>query len=68
MKLYVSNVILVADTSVVSDPEPQTAQERIAFVQDAISEVNSWMASRRTGIRLEAAFVEDGDIRVESGD
>jgi hypothetical protein len=63
MKLHVSNVWLIVDTSAVNDADPQTAQERITFVKDAISEVNMRLNARNLGISIEG-FIEDGDIRV----
>lgn len=51
------------DTSAVNDADPQTAQERITFVKDAISEVNMRLNARNLGISIEG-FIEDGDIRV----
>jgi len=65
MKLHVKDIVLVVDTSATNDPAPQTAQERISFVRDAISEANMRLQHAGTGIRINA-FVEDNDIRVES--
>lgn len=61
MILHVSNLVVTIDTSVVSDPAPETAEEKIAFVNDTLSEVNSFLAGRRLGVRIEG-YVEGADI------
>jgi len=63
MKLYISNLTLVVDTSAIDEPEPKTEAARVAYVQDAISHVNN-VLERRTGITVFGP-VKDGDIRVE---
>jgi hypothetical protein len=65
MKLHTSNLVLHVDCDVVGDPNPTTEAERLAYVESAISEINAFMRSRRTGISVDG-FVEDGDIRVEA--
>jgi hypothetical protein len=64
VKLHISNLILRVDCDKLDEPNPTTETERLAFVESAIAEVNTWMRSRNTGIRLDG-FVEDPDIRVE---
>jgi hypothetical protein len=66
MNLYLEGVTLRIDCSVVNDPAPQTPQERIDFVQDAISEVNNRLG-KGTGILLipDKGQVVDRQIRVE---
>jgi len=64
MELVVGNLVIVIDPSVVSDPAPQTPQERIAFVQDAISHANN-ILGKGHGISIRG-LVEDKNILVYS--
>lgn len=60
MKLSIQNVTLHIDTTMVDDPAPTTAAERVQWANDAISEVNNLM-KRKHGLSL-SACVEDSDI------
>ena len=62
MELRVGNIFIRIDPSVVNDPFPQTAEERLLFVKDAISHANM-ILGKGHGISIEG-YIEDDDIRV----
>ena len=66
MNLYLEGVTLRIDCSVVDDADPQTPQERIDFVQDAISEINNRLG-KGAGILIipDRGTVRDNQIRIE---
>ncbi len=63
MKLIYHQVTLIVDTTKVDDPDPRTQAERVAFVQDAIAEINNRF--KRDGIYLNSCVESNDHIGVE---